>query len=158
MDENAGLRALMGEEASDVVREVRETEDGVNRALLLAAVEEITTLKTRVAVLESEAARHKVNQGGYGGIASMIGGGGSGSGVDAAQMQKLTRELARLEENNSRMTWMLGEKEKQIKEVRPSTRRARRTRCENNCKSAWKRSRWRPTYRANSYSTSNVTR
>ena len=33
-------------------------------------------------------------------------------------MQKLTRELARLEENNSRMTWMLGEKEKQIKEVR----------------------------------------
>jgi len=118
LDENAGLRALMGEEASDVVREVRETEDGVNRALLLAAVEEITTLKTRVAVLESEAARHKVNQGGYGGIASMIGGGGSGSGVDAAQMQKLTRELARLEENNSRMTWMLGEKEKQIKEVR----------------------------------------
>ena len=76
LDENAGLRALMGEEASDVVREVRETEDGVNRALLLAAVEEITTLKTRVAVLESEAARHKVNQGGYGGIASMIGGGG----------------------------------------------------------------------------------
>ena len=46
LDENAGLRALMGEEASDVVREVRETEDGVNRALLLAAVEEITTLKT----------------------------------------------------------------------------------------------------------------
>jgi hypothetical protein len=116
LSENAGLRALMGEEASDTVQEVRETEDGVNRALLLAAVEEITTLKTRVAVLESEAARHKVNQSGYGGIASMLGGGGTG--VDAAQMQKLTRELARLEEDNSRMTWMLGEKEKQIKEVR----------------------------------------
>ena len=112
--ENAGMRALLGEEASEVVQELRETEDGVNRALLLAAVEEITNLKTRVSVLEGEAAKQKVSASGYAGF---FGGGGANS-VDQAQMQKLTRELARLEENNSRMTWMLGEKEKQIKEVR----------------------------------------
>ena len=115
--ENAGMRALLGDEDfSEAIQGLRETEDGVNRALLLAAVEEITNLKTRVSVLETEAAKQKVSSSGYGGITSMLGGGGSG--VDAAQMQKLTRELARLEENNSRMTWMLGEKEKQIKEVR----------------------------------------
>ena len=112
--ENAGMRALLGEEASETVQDLRETEDGVNRALLLAAVEEITNLKTRISVLEGEAARHKVSASGYGGL---FGGGGS-TGVDQAQMQKLTRELAVLEEKNSRMTWMLGEKEKQIKEVR----------------------------------------
>jgi len=112
--ENAGMRALLGEEASETVQELRETEDGVNRALLLAAVEEITNLKTRISVLEGEAARQKVSASGYGGLF----GGGGPSGVDQAQMQKLTRELASLEEKNSRMTWMLGEKEKQIKEVR----------------------------------------
>ena len=114
--ENAGMRALLGDDASEAVQELRETEDGVNRALLLAAVEEITNLQTRVSVLEGEAAKHKVSSSGYG-FSGMFGGEGS-SGVDTAQMQKLTRELARLEENNSRMTWMLGEKEKQIKEVR----------------------------------------
>ena len=114
--ENAGMRALLGEDASEGVQELRETEDGVNRALLLAAVEEITNLRTRVSVLEGEAAKHKVSASGYG-LAGMFSGDGA-SGVDQAQMQKLTRELARLEENNSRMTWMLGEKEKQIKEVR----------------------------------------
>ena len=52
--ENAGLRAMMGlEEAnSPAVEEMRETEDGVNRALLISAVEEIKRLRTRVAVLE----------------------------------------------------------------------------------------------------------
>ena len=114
--ENAGMRALLGEDASEGVQELRETEDGVNRALLLAAVEEITNLRTRVSVLEGEAAKHKVSASGYG-LAGMFSGDGA-SGVDQAQMQKLTREMARLEENNSRMTWMLGEKEKQIKEVR----------------------------------------
>ena len=100
----------------EAVRGLREGEDGWRRALLVAAVEGSTNLKARVSVLETEAAKQKVSSSGYGGITSMLGGGGSG--VDAAQMQKLTRELARLEENNSRMTWMLGEKEKQIKAVR----------------------------------------
>ena len=120
LQENAGLRAMLGEDAaSESVQEVRETEDGVNRALLLAAVEEITNLKTRVAVLEAERAKAKVSSSGFG-IGGMFGGGGEGAsgGVDQAQMQKMTREMARLEENNSRMTWMLGEKEKQIKETR----------------------------------------
>ena len=40
--ENAGLRSMLGleERASEQVQELRETEDGVNRALLLSAVEE----------------------------------------------------------------------------------------------------------------------
>ena len=120
LQENAGLRAMVGEDAaSESVQEVRETEDGVNRALLLAAVEEITNLKTRVAVLETERAKARVSSSGFG-IGGMFGGGegASGGGVDQAQIQKMTREMARLEENNSRMTWMLGEKEKQIKETR----------------------------------------
>ena len=113
--ENAGLRAMMGlEEAnSPAVEEMRETEDGVNRALLISAVEEIKQLRTRVAVLEGEAARNRVSSGGFG---SFFGGGDSG-GVDSAQMAKLTTELARLEEDNGRQKWMIGEKDKQIKEV-----------------------------------------
>jgi hypothetical protein len=56
--ENAGLRSMMGlEEAnSPAVETMRETEDGVNRALLLSAVEEIKQLRTRITVLEGEAA------------------------------------------------------------------------------------------------------
>ena len=57
--ENAGLRSLVpglqDEVSSEQVANIRETEDGVNRALLLAAVEEIAKLKTRVTVLEGEA-------------------------------------------------------------------------------------------------------
>ena len=113
--ENAGLRAMMGlEEAnSPAVEEMRETEDGVNRALLISAVEEIKRLRTRVAVLEGEAARSRISSGGFG---SFFGGDGVG-GVDSAQMAKLTTELARLEEDNGRQKWMIGEKDKQIKEV-----------------------------------------
>ena len=37
--------------------------------------------------------------------------------MDSAQMAKLTTELARLEEDNGRQKWMIGEKDKQIKEV-----------------------------------------
>ena len=114
--ENAGLRAMMGlEEAnSPAVEEMRETEDGVNRALLISAVEEIKQLRTRVAVLEGEAARTRISSGGFG---SFFGGDGGGGGVDSAQMAKLTTELARLEEDNGRQKWMIGEKDKQIKEV-----------------------------------------
>ena len=45
---------MMGlEEAnSPAVETMRETEDGVNRALLLSAVEEIKQLRTRITVLE----------------------------------------------------------------------------------------------------------
>ena len=114
--ENAGLRSMMGlEEAnSPAVEEMRETEDGVNRALLISAVEEIKRLQTRVAVLEGEAARTRISSGGFG---SFFGGDGGGGGVDSAQMAKLTTELARLEEDNGRQKWMIGEKDKQIKEV-----------------------------------------
>ena len=61
LDENAGLRALMGEEASDVVREVRETEDGVNRALLLAAVGAaiVAVVRSRLGGEEDRAKRAK---------------------------------------------------------------------------------------------------
>jgi hypothetical protein len=101
------------ERASEQVQELRETEDGVNRALLLSAVEEIKRLKTRVAVLEGEAARHRVHSSGFGFL-----GGGGGRGGDSDQMaQKLTKELARLEEDNGRQRWMIGEKDKQIKDT-----------------------------------------
>ena len=113
--ENAGLRSMLGleERASEQVQELRETEDGVNRALLLSAVEEIKRLKTRVAVLEGEAARHRVHSSGFGFL-----GGGGGRGGDSDQMaQKLTKELARLEEDNGRQRWMIGEKDKQIKDT-----------------------------------------
>ena len=113
--ENAGLRSMMGlEEAnSPAVETMRETEDGVNRALLLSAVEEIKQLRTRITVLEGEAARSRISSSGFG---SFFGGGNEG-GVDSAQMSKLTTELARLEEDNGRQKWMIGEKDKQIKEV-----------------------------------------
>ena len=75
-------------------------------------LEEIKRLRTRVTVLEGEAARHRVTEGGFGFF-----GGGGGGGVDTAQMGKLTTELARLEEDNGRQKWMIGEKDKQIKEV-----------------------------------------
>lgn len=110
--ENAGLRSMMGlEGSSEAVEEIRETEDGVNRALLMSAVEEIKRLRTRVTVLEGEAARHRVQSSGY-----WFSSGGDG-GVDSQQMAKLTKELARLEEDNGRQKWMIGEKDKQIKEV-----------------------------------------
>ena len=111
--ENAGLRGMLGleERSSEQVEEIRDTEDGVNRALLMSAVEEIKRLKTRVTVLESEAARHRVASGGW------FGGGGGEGGVDAQQMARLTTELARLEEDNGRQRWMIGEKDKQIKET-----------------------------------------
>jgi len=95
------------------VEEIRETEDGVNRALLMSAVEEVKRLKTRVTVLEGEAARHRVQSSGY----FSFGGGGGDGGVDSQQMAKLTTELARLEEDNGRQKWMIGEKDKQVKEV-----------------------------------------
>ena len=106
---------MMGlEEAnSPAVETMRETEDGVNRALLLSAVEEIKQLRTRITVLEGEAARSRISSSGFG---SFFGGGNEG-GVDSAQMSKLTTELARLEEDNGRQKWMIGEKDKQIKEV-----------------------------------------
>ena len=94
---------------------MRETEDGVNRALLISAVEEIKRLRTRGSPsLEGEAARSRISSGGFG---SFFGGDGGGGGVDSAQMAKLTTELARLEEDNGRQKWMIGEKDKQIKEV-----------------------------------------
>ena len=178
--ENAGLRAMMGlkEQSSEAVEAARETEDGVNRALLMSAAEEIKRLRARVTVLEGEAARHRIQSGGF---FSGFGGGGSGGadGVDSKQVAKLTTELARLgasytlvpirprsrgerrslrtlpgaslrpslafnprpcclsaplltpfnsiptslcmerpsEEDNGRQKWMIGEKDKQIKEV-----------------------------------------
>lgn len=109
--ENAGLRSMMGlEGSSEAVEEIRETEDGVNRALLMSATEEIKRLRTRVTVLEGEAARHRVQSSGFFSF-----GGGGGDGVDSQQMAKLTTELARLEEDNGRQKWMIGEKDKQIK-------------------------------------------
>ena len=114
--ENAGLRSMLGltEKASENVQEIRETEDGVNRALLMSAVEEIKRLRARSTVLESEAARGRMKESGFFGFG---GSDGSGGGVDAAQMRKLTTEMARLEENNGRQRWMIGEKDKQIKET-----------------------------------------
>ena len=95
--ENAGLRAMMGlkEQSSEAVEAARETEDGVNRALLMSAAEEIKRLRARVTVLEGEAARHRIQSGGF---FSGFGGGGSGGadGVDSKQVAKLTTELARL--------------------------------------------------------------
>ena len=77
---------------------IRETEDGVNRALLLAAVEEIAKLKTRVTVLEGEAAKHRVTSAGFG----LIGVSSENSGEIAEHARKLTTELARVEEDNGR--------------------------------------------------------
>ena len=117
--ENAGLRGMLGlsEKSSENVAEIRETEDGVNRALLMSAVEEIKRLRARTTVLESEAARHRMKDSGFFGL-----GGGSSDGVDSKQMQKLTTELARLEEDNGRQRWMIGEKDKQIKETQAKVR------------------------------------
>jgi hypothetical protein len=99
--ENAGLRSMMDlEGSSEAVEEIRETEDGVNRALLMSAAEEIKRLRTRVTVLEGEAARQRVQSSGF----FSFGGGGDG-GVDSQQMAKLTTELARLEEDNGRQKW-----------------------------------------------------
>ena len=112
--ENAGLRGMLGleETSSENVALIRETEDGVNRALLMSAAEEIKRLRARVAVLESEAARRRVKDSGFFSF-----GGGESGGVDTQQMQRLTTELARLEEDNGRQRWMIGEKDKQIKET-----------------------------------------
>ena len=112
--ENAGLRGMLGleETSSENVSEIRETEDGVNRALLLSAAEEIKRLRARVSVLEGEAARRRVKDSGFFSF-----GGGGADGVDTQQMARLTTELARLEEDNGRQRWMIGEKDKQIKET-----------------------------------------
>jgi hypothetical protein len=68
-------------------------------------------------VLEGEAARSRISSSGFG---SFFGGGNEG-GVDSAQMSKLTTELARLEEDNGRQKWMIGEKDKQSKKSKVST-------------------------------------
>ena len=92
---------------------MRETEDGVNRALLISAVEEIKRLQTESPSWKGKprdlAYRRAVS--GRSSAATVAG------GVDSAQMAKLTTELARLEEDNGRQKWMIGEKDKQIKEV-----------------------------------------
>lgn len=112
--ENAGLRGMLGleETSSENVARIRETEDGVNRALLMSAAEEIKRLRARTLVLEGEAARRRVKDSGFFSF-----GGGGADGVDTAQMTRLTTELARLEEDNGRQRWMIGEKDKQIKET-----------------------------------------
>ena len=112
--ENAGLRGMLGleETSSENVARIRETEDGVNRALLMSAAEEIKRLRARELVLEGEAARRRVKDSGFFSF-----GGGGADGVDTAQMTRLTTELARLEEDNGRQRWMIGEKDKQIKET-----------------------------------------
>jgi hypothetical protein len=97
------------------VANIRETEDGVNRALLLAAVEEIAKLKTRVTVLEGEAAKHRVTSAGFG----LIGVNASEhSGEIAEHARKLTTELARVEEDNGRQKWLIGEKDKEIETIK----------------------------------------
>lgn len=110
--ENAGLRGMLGleETSSENVARIRETEDGVNRALLMSAAEEIKRLRARELVLEGEAARRRVKDSGFFSF-------GGADGVDTAQMTRLTTELARLEEDNGRQRWMIGEKDKQIKET-----------------------------------------
>ena len=117
--ENAGLRSLVpglqDEVSSEQVANIRETEDGVNRALLLAAVEEIAKLKTRVTVLEGEAAKHRVTSAGFG----LIGVNASEhSGEIAEHARKLTTELARVEEDNGRQKWLIGEKDKEIETIK----------------------------------------
>ena len=117
--ENAGLRSLVpglqDEVSSEQVANIRETEDGVNRALLLAAVEEIAKLKTRVTVLEGEAAKHRVTSAGFG----LIGVNASEhSGEIAEHARKLTTELARGEEDNGRQKWLIGEKDKEIETIK----------------------------------------
>ena len=117
--ENAGLRSLVpglqDEVSSEQVANIRETEDGVNRALLLAAVEEIAKLKTRVTVLEGEAAKHRVTSAGFG----LIGVSASEhSGEIAEHARKLTTELARVEEDNGRQKWLIGEKDKEIETIK----------------------------------------
>ena len=116
--ENAGLRSLVpglqDEVSSEAVANIRETEDGVNRALLLAAVEEIAKLKTRVTVLEGEAAKHRVTSAGFG----LIGVSSEHSGEIAEHARKLTTELARVEEDNGRQKWLIGEKDKEIETIK----------------------------------------
>ena len=117
--ENAGLRSLVpglqDEVSSEQVANIRETEDGVNRALLLAAVEEIAKLKTRVTVLEGEAAKYRVTSAGFG----LIGVNASEhSGETAEHARKLTTELARVEEDNGRQKWLIGEKDKEIETIK----------------------------------------
>ena len=116
--ENAGLRSLVpglqDEVSSEAVANIRETEDGVNRALLLAAVEEIAKLKTRVTVLEGEAAKHRVTSAGFG----LIGVSSENSGEIAEHARKLTTELARVEEDNGRQKWLIGEKDKEIETIK----------------------------------------
>ena len=116
--ENAGLRSLVpglqDEVSSEQVANIRETEDGVNRALLLAAVEEIAKLKTRVTVLEGEAAKHRVTSAGFG----LIGVSSEHSGEIAEHARKLTTELARVEEDNGRQKWLIGEKDKEIETIK----------------------------------------
>ena len=108
------MRGMLGleETSSENVARIRETEDGVNRALLMSAAEEIKRLRARELVLEGEAARRRVKGSGFFSF-----GGGGADGVDTAQMTRLTTELARLEEDNGRQRWMIGEKDKQIKET-----------------------------------------
>ena len=116
--ENAGLRSLIpglqDDISSEAVMNIRETEDGVNRALLLAAVEEIAKLKTRVTVLEGEAAKHRVTSAGFG----LIGMDSAHSGEIAEHARKLTNELARVEEDNGRQKWLIGEKDKEIEMIK----------------------------------------
>ena len=57
--------ARAGRDVLENVARIRETEDGVNRALLMSAAEEIKRLRARELVLEGEAARRRVKDSGF---------------------------------------------------------------------------------------------
>eukprot|EP00854_Cymbomonas_tetramitiformis_P019086 gene19086-22820_t len=63
LDENQGLRQMLKpyisdiEESSALVKDLRETEDGINRALLMSAHTEIVRLKEEIVRLEEKSSR-----------------------------------------------------------------------------------------------------
>ena len=113
LSENAALRSMLKgyipdlESSSKDVAEIKETEDGVNRALLMSAMEEITRLKTREQSLERDLATMRVGKT-FGAV----------TGADSSREGRLTHEVERLQEDNERKDWMIKEKQKEIDEVK----------------------------------------
>ncbi|KAK3260671.1 hypothetical protein CYMTET_30383 [Cymbomonas tetramitiformis] len=113
LDENQGLRQMLKpyisdiEESSALVKDLRETEDGINRALLMSAHTEIVRLKSREVDLEKQLSSKSLAARG---LAAAKG--------DTKGENELKEEIVRLEEKSSRLQWMLGEKETEIEDLR----------------------------------------
>ena len=73
-------------------------------------------------------------------------------------MTRLTTELARLEEDNGRQRWMIGEKDKQIKETQAKFAASEAYALRERLQGARRRCKSLPTYRRSSCSTWKTTR